>query len=80
MADAAADLLLTDFLRLYLAGRARRAQALDALQAGETVYKLMGKVLVKQDAADARSTVTRRLEFITAELCVASRSGLPRTV
>jgi chaperonin cofactor prefoldin len=35
------------------------------------VYKLSGRVLVKQDVSDARSTVTRRLEYIQAEMCVA---------
>lgn len=35
------------------------------------VYKLSGRVLVKQDVGDARSTVARRLEYIQAEMCVA---------
>ena len=53
-------------------------QALDALKEGESVYKLMGKVLVKQDVADARSTVTRRLEFISSDVCVRYICGEAR--
>ena len=40
-----------------------------------TVYKLSGRVLVKQDLGDARSTVARRLEFIQAEMCVHPSGG-----
>lgn len=35
---------------------------------GETVYKMMGKVMVRQDPAEAKSNVTQRLRFIEAEL------------
>ena len=39
------------------------------------VYKLSGRVLVKQDLGEARSTVARRLDFIKAEMCVAGLVG-----
>ena len=32
------------------------------------VYKLSGRVLVKQDLIEATSTVTRRLEYINSEM------------
>ena len=35
-----------------------------------TVYKLIGPVLVKQDQAEAKANVAKRLEFITSEMCV----------
>ncbi|PFH54780.1 hypothetical protein AMATHDRAFT_134272 [Amanita thiersii Skay4041] len=33
-----------------------------------TVYKLLGPVLVKQDQADAKANVNKRLEFIQSEI------------
>ena len=39
-----------------------------------TVYKLIGPVLVKQDQAEAKANVEKRLEFITSEMCVLSCS------
>jgi prefoldin beta subunit len=33
-----------------------------------TVYKLLGPVLVKQDQAEAKSTVDTRLDFIRSEM------------
>lgn len=50
-------------------------------QSPPAVYKMSGRVLVKQDLSDAQSTVTRRLEYITTEMCVPSsqwRSGAAR--
>lgn len=41
---------------------------LAALKPGETVYKLMGPMLVRQEQADARSVVDGRLEFLEKEL------------
>ncbi|KAK4111699.1 Prefoldin beta-like protein [Canariomyces notabilis] len=38
------------------------------LKEGETIYKLIGPVLLKQDQADAESTVNGRLEFINKEI------------
>ena len=43
-------------------------EELDAIKGGGEVYKLMGTVLVRQDLAEAKSLVNRRLEFITKEL------------
>lgn len=43
-------------------------QELAALKPGESVYKLMGAVLVRQDASDARALVNGRLEFLDKEL------------
>lgn len=33
-----------------------------------TVYKLIGPVLVKQDPEEAKATVTKRLEYINGEM------------
>jgi prefoldin beta subunit len=33
------------------------------------VFKLVGPVLVKQDQAEAKSNVDKRLEFIRGEMC-----------
>ena len=49
-------------------------QELDALKDGEGVYKLLGRVLARQDTSEARSTVNGRLSFLDTELCVG-RSG-----
>ncbi|KAL2129010.1 hypothetical protein VTI74DRAFT_8364 [Chaetomium olivicolor] len=38
------------------------------LKEGETIYKLIGPVLLKQEQADAESTVKGRLEFISKEI------------
>ncbi|KAI0033864.1 Prefoldin [Vararia minispora EC-137] len=38
------------------------------LTPNNTVYKLIGPVLVRQDPADARATVDKRLEFIRSEI------------
>ncbi|KAK1826621.1 Prefoldin [Podospora conica] len=38
------------------------------LKDDETIYKLIGPVLLKQDRTDAESTVKGRLEFITKEI------------
>uniref|UniRef100_UPI00358E8F29 prefoldin subunit 6 isoform X3 n=1 Tax=Myxine glutinosa TaxID=7769 RepID=UPI00358E8F29 len=42
-------------------------EELDLLDETNTVYKLVGPVLVKQDLEEAKSTVGKRLEYITAE-------------
>ncbi|KAF3333293.1 prefoldin 6 [Carex rostrata] len=41
---------------------------LDLLKEDANVYKLIGPVLVKQDLAEARANVNKRIEYITAEL------------
>lgn len=45
-------------------------QELDLLDADSTVYKLTGPVLIKQDLAEARQNVGKRLEFINSEMFV----------
>ncbi|KAI5647307.1 hypothetical protein M9H77_33312 [Catharanthus roseus] len=41
---------------------------LDLLREDANVYKLIGPVLVKQDLAEARANVRKRIEYISAEL------------
>ncbi|KAK9936761.1 hypothetical protein M0R45_013587 [Rubus argutus] len=41
---------------------------LDLLSDDANVFKLIGPVLVKQDLAEARANVRKRIEYITAEL------------
>ncbi|KAL6888990.1 hypothetical protein ACP4OV_010016 [Aristida adscensionis] len=41
---------------------------LELLGDGANVYKLIGPVLVKQDLAEARANVKKRIEYISAEL------------
>ncbi|EES04832.1 hypothetical protein BDA96_04G116200 [Sorghum bicolor] len=41
---------------------------LELLSDGANVYKLIGPVLVKQDLAEAKANVKKRIEYITAEL------------
>lgn len=43
-------------------------QEFDRLQEGETIYKLSGPVLLKQDKIEAESTVKGRLDFIGGEM------------
>ncbi|RLN78961.1 hypothetical protein BBJ28_00011790 [Nothophytophthora sp. Chile5] len=43
-------------------------QELDLLDADAKVYKLVGPVLLKQDADEAKTNVDKRLEFINNEL------------
>jgi prefoldin beta subunit len=40
---------------------------LDLLDSSTNVYKMVGPVLIKNSLDDARDTVSKRLEFITAE-------------
>lgn len=40
------------------------------LNEGANVYKLIGPVLVKQDFAEANANVSKRIEYISAELYV----------
>jgi prefoldin beta subunit len=48
-------------------------QEFKSLTPQNEIYKLVGPVLVKQDAADARSNVDKRLEFIRSEMHVPAR-------
>lgn len=41
---------------------------LELLNEDANVYKLIGPVLVKQDLAEAKANVSKRIEYITAEL------------
>ncbi|KAG0492854.1 hypothetical protein HPP92_006252 [Vanilla planifolia] len=41
---------------------------LDLLNESSNVYKLIGPVLVKQDLAEARANVRKRIEYISTEL------------
>uniref|UniRef100_A0A0C9S153 TSA: Wollemia nobilis Ref_Wollemi_Transcript_26798_748 transcribed RNA sequence n=1 Tax=Wollemia nobilis TaxID=56998 RepID=A0A0C9S153_9CONI len=41
---------------------------LEFLNEDANVYKLIGPVLVKQDLAEAKANVSKRIEYITAEL------------
>ncbi|XP_038556122.1 prefoldin subunit 6 [Micropterus salmoides] len=43
-------------------------EELDLLDSSNTVYKLIGPVLVKQDLDEAKATVTKRLEYINGEI------------
>ncbi|KAM0544857.1 hypothetical protein ACHAPJ_011602 [Fusarium lateritium] len=43
-------------------------QEFDRLQEGETIYKLAGPVLLKQDKFEAENTVKGRLDFISGEI------------
>ncbi|KPP64152.1 prefoldin subunit 6-like [Scleropages formosus] len=43
-------------------------EELDLLGADNTIYKLVGPVLVKQDLDEAKNTVAKRLEYINGEI------------
>ncbi|KAJ8387446.1 hypothetical protein AAFF_G00156840 [Aldrovandia affinis] len=43
-------------------------EELDLLDSENTVYKLIGPVLVKQDLEEAKATVAKRLEYINGEI------------
>ncbi|XP_039975627.1 prefoldin subunit 6 [Xiphias gladius] len=43
-------------------------EELDLLDSTNTVYKLIGPVLVKQDLDEAKATVAKRLEYINGEI------------
>ncbi|PIO29856.1 hypothetical protein AB205_0136560 [Aquarana catesbeiana] len=43
-------------------------QELGVLDDSNTVYKLIGPVLVKQDLEEAKSTVEKRLQYINGEI------------
>ncbi|KAK8097383.1 Prefoldin [Apiospora sp. TS-2023a] len=46
----------------------RTENEFDRLKEGESIYKLVGPVLLKQDKVEAESTVKGRLEFIGKEV------------
>ncbi|CAL8262956.1 unnamed protein product [Lota lota] len=43
-------------------------EELDLMESANTVYKLIGPVLVKQDLDEAKATVAKRLEYINGEI------------
>ncbi|XP_027563377.1 prefoldin subunit 6, partial [Neopelma chrysocephalum] len=43
-------------------------QELNLLDSSNTIFKLLGPVLVRQDLEEAKATVGKRLEYITAEM------------
>ncbi|NXI65472.1 PFD6 protein, partial [Anseranas semipalmata] len=43
-------------------------QELELLDATNTIFKLIGPVLVKQDMEEARATVSKRLDYIPGEI------------
>ncbi|KAL0973917.1 hypothetical protein UPYG_G00212910 [Umbra pygmaea] len=43
-------------------------EELDLLDSENTVYKLIGPVLVKQDLEEAKATVAKRLQYINGEI------------
>jgi hypothetical protein len=52
---------------------AHASQELDALKGADSVYKMHGKVLIRQDLAEAKSTVNSRIKLIQTEMCVGGR-------
>ena len=44
------------------------------MESSNTVYKLIGPVLVKQDLEEAKATVAKRLEYINGEMWVVFTS------
>ncbi|KAJ8121978.1 hypothetical protein ONZ43_g1706 [Nemania bipapillata] len=49
-------------------GVQKRFKEFERLKDGESIYKLAGPILLKQDKVEAESTVKGRLEFIGKEL------------
>lgn len=45
-----------------------RLQEFETLSDDANIYKLVGPILLKQDTAEAKSTVDGRLEFIDKEM------------
>jgi hypothetical protein len=56
---------------------AHASQELDALKGADSVYKMHGKVLIRQDLAEAKSTVNSRIKLIQTEMCVGGRVSCP---
>lgn len=52
------------------ANTSRHWQEFTTLTPNNVVFKLIGPVLVKQDQAEAKSNVDKRLEFISGEMSV----------
>jgi prefoldin beta subunit len=43
-------------------------QELDLLKGDDSVFKLVGPVLLKQDLVEAQQTVAKRIEYINGEM------------
>ncbi|BBH01092.1 prefoldin 6 [Prunus dulcis] len=52
----------------YFKESSSEKEELDLLSEDANVFKLIGPVLVKQDLAEARANVRKRIEYISAEL------------
>lgn len=52
----------------YLIPLPSSLQELALLDGSNVVFKLLGPVLVKQELGEARATVGKRLDYITAEM------------
>ena len=48
----------------------RYLQEMELLDESAIIYKMVGPVLVKQDPAEAKQTVTKRLDYINKEMYV----------
>jgi chaperonin cofactor prefoldin len=55
-------------------------QEFSGLDDDATIYKLVGPVLLKQETAEAKSTVEGRLEYIEKEMYVANFYHTPAIV
>ena len=73
-----ADVVLT--ATLAAAAGVTDRQELKRLDDSATIYKRAGPILVKQDLDMSKSTVKERIDFIKAQLCVASRGVAWRVV
>ena len=61
-------LMFCKILLLVVCIISRCFQELDVIEPDGNVYKLIGPVLVKQDLEEAKQTVKKRIEYISAEL------------
>ncbi|KAH8585002.1 prefoldin-related [Cryptosporidium sp. chipmunk genotype I] len=50
------------------------SKELELLESDAVIYKLIGSVMVKQSLDDAKSTVSKRLEYITGEIESVNKS------
>ncbi len=55
-------------------------QELELLEEDANVFKLIGPVLVKQDLAEAKANVNKRIEYILAELWALYPPLLPNSI
>lgn len=55
-------------------------QELELLEEDANVFKLIGPVLVKQDLAEAKANVNKRIEYILAELWALCPPLLPNSI